>query len=78
MRSITTLSRINRTEELVTCAWVAIVQTAYAAPTVNVAALTGTNTRSGLKIVITFSRIRKKRAPSVPTRIFETPSLAAG
>mgnify|MGYP003346896282 CR=1 FL=1 len=39
--------------------------------------LTGTNTRSGLNIVTTFSRIRKNLAPSRLSRIFETPRRAS-
>ena len=41
------------------------------APTAKARALIGTKIRSGLKIVITFSRISKKRAPSEPSRIFD-------
>ena len=68
-----TLSRMSSTDEFVTCDCVAIVHTAYAAPSVNVARLTGTKIRSGLKIVITFKRISTNFAPSDPSRIFDTP-----
>jgi len=69
-----TLARIRRTDEFVTCDWVAIVHTAYDAPSRNDAMLIGTNTRSGLKMVMTFSRIRKNRSPSEPRWIFEWPA----
>ena len=42
------LIRISSTDELVTWAWVTIVQTAYAAPRPNAAALIGRKIRSGL------------------------------
>src|SRR5216683_2787206 len=74
---MTTLSRISSTDEFVTCDCVMIVHTAYPAPMRNAAALTGRKRRSGLKIVITFSRIRKNWTPSGPSRIFETPSRCA-
>src|SRR4051812_42788103 len=60
--------------ELVTCDCVTIVHTPYAAPSRNAAALIGANSRSGLKMVITFSRIRKKLKPSGPRRILDTPT----
>src|SRR5690349_5365624 len=40
----------------------------------NVDTLTGTKIRSGLKIVITFNRIRKNLAPSRAKRIFDRPT----
>src|SRR5579864_3054722 len=73
IRKITTLSRMSSTDELVTCDCVVIVHAAYAAPMTNDARLTGRKMRSGLKIVITLSRMRKKRTPSEPSFIFETP-----
>ena len=73
-RKITTLNRISSTDELVTCACVKMVHTAYAAPTRNAAALIGRKIRSGLKIVITLSRMSRKPTPSAPRRIFELPS----
>src|SRR5258707_3320813 len=77
MRNMITLSRISSTDELVTCDCVAMVQTAYAAPTVNVARLTGRKIRIGLKIVISFSRISTNFAPSDPRRMFDAPCRAA-
>ena len=58
------LMRMSSTDELVTWDCVTTVQPAYAAPMRNRAALSGRKIRSGLKIVITLSRIRKKRTPS--------------
>ena len=69
-----TLSNVRSTDELVTCDCVAIVQMPYPAPTANAAALTGTNTRSGLKIVITRSRIKPNVNPSCRNRIFDWPA----
>src|SRR5438270_13991356 len=57
MRKMITLRRISSTDEFVTCDCVAIVQRAYAVPTVKVARLTGTKIRIGLKIVISFRTI---------------------
>src|SRR5438552_733730 len=58
-RKMTTLSRMSSTDELVTCDCVRIVHTAYAAPTRKAATLTGRKIRSGLKIMMTFNRMRK-------------------
>jgi len=64
-------------DEFVTCDCRTIVHAAYPAPAANDATLTGMKIRSGLKIVITLSTIRKKRAPSAPRRIFEVPVRCA-
>ena len=64
---------MSRTDEFVTCDCVAIVHAAYAVPTANAAALIGAKIRSGLKIVITFNRIRRNCTPSAPSRIFDVP-----
>ena len=77
IRKITTLSRISSTEEFVTCDCVAIVHDGVPGAEANEARLIGTKMRSGLKIVITFSRIRKKRTPSEPSLIFESPCALA-
>ena len=46
----------------------------YAAPTAKAIPLTGAKMRSGLKMVMTFSKIRKNFAPSLASRIFECPT----
>jgi len=76
-RKITTLSRMRRTDEFVTCDCVQTVHAAYAAPTRNDAALTGRKIRSGLKIVITLRRMRRNCTPSDPRRMFDAPCRLA-
>ena len=50
---------------------------AYPAPSAKNAPAMGRKIRSGLKTVITFSRIIRNRAPSDTSLIFDFPSLAA-
>ena len=73
-RKTTTPSTISRTDELVTLTTVRIVKMAYPMPRANERTLSGTNTRMGLKIVMTRSRIRKNLTPSRAKRIFERPT----
>src|SRR5215467_8665506 len=54
-----------------------MVQTPYEAPSKKAAALIGKKMRSGLKIVMTLSRIMKNPRPSDAIRILEVPMRRA-
>ena len=77
-RKITTDSTISSTDELVTCDCVADRPARRANPSAKVTTLIGTKIRSGLKMVMIFSRIRKNFAPSRASLIFDLPDALLG
>src|SRR5688500_6658860 len=73
-RNTTTAKRISNTAPLGMRAWTATFQMPYAIPRSSETMLIGTKIRSGLKIVITRSRIKKNFAPSRASFTFEWPT----